>query len=188
MFLTVRHVIISVSENTLHPFNKHGLTPIRINNHMPSKVLDEIHYPFQNFKSYTVEVWEWIRNFITYLIMDVIIYLCSDLRYTVLVKGNLGEYVKSICSKAQAWTEVRFSTTMLSYQYRDSHFKDKTISRPCYLCNGDPIPEKRFILKRDLISLLICLYCSCSWLLLLVIFSPNDLGFTFRWIAVSQFL
>ena len=45
---------------------------------MLSKVLDEISYPFLNFNGWTVEVKEWINNFIPYFIMDVIIYPCWD--------------------------------------------------------------------------------------------------------------
>ena len=43
-----------------------------ISNHMPSKVWDEITYPFPIFNSCTVEVWEWISNFIPHFIMDII--------------------------------------------------------------------------------------------------------------------
>ena len=39
---------------------------------MYSKVKDEIPFPFTNFNGCTVEVWEWIRNFILLFIMDVI--------------------------------------------------------------------------------------------------------------------
>ena len=39
---------------------------------MPRKVWDEITCPFPNFNSSTVEVWEWISNFIPHIIMDVI--------------------------------------------------------------------------------------------------------------------
>ena len=39
---------------------------------MPSKVWDEITYPFPNFNGATVEVWVWISNFIPHIIMDVI--------------------------------------------------------------------------------------------------------------------
>ena len=42
---------------------------------MLGKVLDEITYAFPNFNSATVEVWEWISNFIPHFIMDVISYL-----------------------------------------------------------------------------------------------------------------
>ena len=36
-------------------------------NYMPSKVWDEITYPFPNFNSYVVEVKEWLSNFISHL-------------------------------------------------------------------------------------------------------------------------
>ena len=44
--------------------------------HMPGKVWDGITYPFPNFNGATVEVWEWINNFIPHFIMDVITYPC----------------------------------------------------------------------------------------------------------------
>ena len=41
-------------------YYQHALTliPACINNHTPSKVLDEITYPFPNFNGCTIEVWE----------------------------------------------------------------------------------------------------------------------------------
>ena len=52
----------------------HGLDviPAWIYNHRPSKVWDEITYPFQNFNGCAVEFWEWISNFIPHMIMNVI--------------------------------------------------------------------------------------------------------------------
>ena len=38
---------------------------------MSRKVWDEITYPFPNFNGCTVEVWEWISNFIPHFMMDV---------------------------------------------------------------------------------------------------------------------
>ena len=57
-----------------------GLTSIRAwrSNHMPGTVWDEITYPFPNLIGYTVEVWEWINNFIAHFIMDVDTYPCWD--------------------------------------------------------------------------------------------------------------
>ena len=45
---------------------------------MPSKVWDEITYPFPNFNGATVEVWEWISNFDPNLLMDLITYSCKE--------------------------------------------------------------------------------------------------------------
>ena len=52
------------------PFHWRGLTliPAWISNHMLSKMWYEITYPFPNLYGATVEVWEWIRNFIPYFI------------------------------------------------------------------------------------------------------------------------
>ena len=57
------------------PFYKHELTliPGCVNNSVSSKVRDKSAYPLSNFKDYTVEIWEWISDFISHLIMDVII-------------------------------------------------------------------------------------------------------------------
>ena len=46
---------------------------------------DEITYPFPNFYGWTVEVGEWISNFIPHSIMDVNIYPCLDLSYSISV-------------------------------------------------------------------------------------------------------
>ena len=63
------------------PFYWHGVNSIQawIINHMASNVWDEItQYPFSNFSGCTVDVWEWISNFIPHFIMDVITYPCWD--------------------------------------------------------------------------------------------------------------
>ena len=54
---------------------------------MPNKVQDKITYPFPNFNGATIEVWEWISNFIRHITMDVITYLCCDLVNPVHYKG-----------------------------------------------------------------------------------------------------
>ena len=48
--------------------------PVYINNHILSKVWDEITYPFLNVNGATVEVWEWISIPIPHIMMDVITY------------------------------------------------------------------------------------------------------------------
>ena len=65
---------------TRRPFYYHGIILILtwIGYHMPSKVWDEITYPFQNYNGATVKVWEWKCHFIPHFIMDVIIYPCQD--------------------------------------------------------------------------------------------------------------
>ena len=46
----------------------YGFTLIQacISNHMPSRVWDELNCPFPHVNGCTVEVWEWIRNFISH--------------------------------------------------------------------------------------------------------------------------
>ena len=43
------------------------LIPAWISNYIPSKVWDEITYPFPNFNGESVELWVWISNFIPHL-------------------------------------------------------------------------------------------------------------------------
>ena len=48
-------------------------------------VWHKITHPFQNFNGASVEVWEWIRNCITHIVMDIITYPCWDLNQTMSV-------------------------------------------------------------------------------------------------------
>ena len=59
LFLYLWHIICA-------PFHKHILTLIQvwINNYNHFKVWGEFFYPFPNFNGATVEVWEWISDFI----------------------------------------------------------------------------------------------------------------------------
>ena len=43
-----------------------------------SKVWNKVTYPFPNFNGSTVEVWEWMSNFILHIIIDVTTYPCWD--------------------------------------------------------------------------------------------------------------
>ena len=54
------------------------LIPAWISNYIHYKVWDEITYPFPNFNSCTIEVWEWIGNFIPHFTEHVITYPCWD--------------------------------------------------------------------------------------------------------------
>ena len=63
------------------------LIPAWLSNHMPCKVWDEIIYPFPNYNCETVDVWEWISNFISYIIVGVITNPCWDYSQTMSVKG-----------------------------------------------------------------------------------------------------
>ena len=72
---------------------KHGLTlnPTLQGNHMPRKVWDEIIYLFPNFNGATVEVWEWISNFIPHFTRHGITNLCWDQLLSILVNGGSEE-------------------------------------------------------------------------------------------------
>ena len=64
---------------TWGPFTKRfNFNPSLESNHMSSKVCGEITFPFPNFSGATIEVWEWISNFIPHFSVDVITYPCWD--------------------------------------------------------------------------------------------------------------
>ena len=58
---------------------------------MPSKVWDDITYPFPNFNGSTVEVLEWISNFTPHIMMDVITYPRWDQSWKMWIKGATGQ-------------------------------------------------------------------------------------------------
>ena len=58
--------------------NRSNFNPARINNHMTSKVWDEIIYHFPNVNSAAIEVGEWINNYIRHFLLYVITNLCWD--------------------------------------------------------------------------------------------------------------
>ena len=67
-----------------------------------------------------------------------------------------GTPVPSICHTCNscwwpedAWNQCPLNIKIPSYLYRNSHYKDKTLSRQSHLYNGHPIPVKTvFILRR----------------------------------------
>ena len=54
------------------------LIPTWISKYTHYNARGEITNPFPNFHGVTVEVWEWIRNFIPHFTGYVIIYPCQD--------------------------------------------------------------------------------------------------------------
>ena len=73
-----------------YDFNAMTLIPAWISNHISSKVCGEIICSVSNFDGCTIEVWEWINNFILHFKMDVIIFPCRDWSQSMLTKGATG--------------------------------------------------------------------------------------------------
>ena len=59
------------------------------NDPMFSKVWVGMTCPFSSLSECTFEVWGWVSNFISHLIIGLIIYLCWDQSWTMLIKGAL---------------------------------------------------------------------------------------------------
>ena len=76
VYKSQKGVKISYYNDPTGSFYKYGLiiTPAWIDNHMPSKMYDEITDPFWNFNSLTVEVSERISKFIPHFTMAAIAY------------------------------------------------------------------------------------------------------------------
>ena len=64
----------------LGPLYFHGLTliPLWASNFIHYKVSGGITYPFPNFNGCTVEVWEWISNYILNFNVNAVTYSCGD--------------------------------------------------------------------------------------------------------------
>ena len=73
---------VSVKGRVPGPYHQHGLTliPTWKSNYTHYKAWYEIAYLFPNFNGVTVEVWEWIHNFIPHFTGHVITYPCWDNR------------------------------------------------------------------------------------------------------------
>ena len=84
-------IYIVINPYTRDPFYKHGWTliPTWINDHMPSKVWGQVNHPFPNFNCATVEVWEWISNFISHFIMDISSIIKCDMKLLIHSQTNL---------------------------------------------------------------------------------------------------
>ena len=55
-----------------------NLIPAWMSNYIHYEVWDEIMYAFPNIKGATIEVWEWINNFILHFTGHLITYPCWD--------------------------------------------------------------------------------------------------------------
>ena len=68
--------MISLGQATWGLFHWHDLSLIQawISNNIHYEVWDEITYPFLNFNSAAIDIWERMNNFIPHFIMDVITY------------------------------------------------------------------------------------------------------------------
>ena len=97
------------------PFHRHKLSLIstRKSNYIHHKMWDEITYPFPNFNSEAVEVWEWISNFTPPFTWCMITYSCWDWSYSMLLNGHqyylLPKLIK-IMLKKEAWLFIGFDS------------------------------------------------------------------------------
>ena len=76
-------ILIGVRRNYLYtwgPFYYHGITliPAWLSNYIHYKVWGELSFLVSNFYYSTVEVWEWISNFIPQFTGHMITYPCPD--------------------------------------------------------------------------------------------------------------
>ena len=76
LHLSFRLIQLSQQWKKTENSNECNLVGAWISNHTPSRVWDEINYPFPNFNSCTFVVWEWISNVILHFIIGVITYPC----------------------------------------------------------------------------------------------------------------
>ena len=106
------------------------LIPAWITDYIHSKVWDEITYPFPNFNGATVEVWEWISNFIARCVLDVICRIktgsggvcCHNARGRVRNRksnpdGIAGEIWRTLFAQAQVHCDNKPRQIGLNHNY-----------------------------------------------------------------------
>ena len=118
------------------PFTGLTLIPVWIRNHMPSKVWDEITYPFPNFNGCAVDFWKLISDFMPYFIMDAITYPCWDWSLSLFVKEGPGAWSKCVYCSQYGGNKLLTPRTLWSRPYqanRRTHMcfrvRDKTTKR-----------------------------------------------------------
>ena len=68
--------------------------------------------------------------------------------------------IKVVTERPEAWIQGdHLSIKILFYQHRDSHYKDKMVSQPSYVCNEKFHPSIVFTLRRGPRSLMGLLSC-----------------------------
>ena len=73
-----------------HLFPQNSLTLVWVNNYTHYKMWEDITFLFPNFNGCTVEVWEWISNFISHFTEHVITYPCLGLKLNYVSKRSPG--------------------------------------------------------------------------------------------------
>ena len=113
-----------------------GLTLISawISNYSHYKVWDEITYPFPNLKGSTIEVWQWISNFIPHFIMAYL--ACNYL-------SMLGLKSFWVSKKGpQAWILAQWTHDVIIPLLHQNHkvtayFRILETFKPCYMSSGN---------------------------------------------------
>ena len=84
---------------------------------MCREVWDDITCPFSNFNGWTIEVREWISDFISHFIMDVIIHPCWDLSWSMLVLLVKGPHSFQVRPYIPMWCDIflHMHTNLLSH-------------------------------------------------------------------------
>ena len=161
----------TTSGSHLLTWNK--FTPAWIGNHMSTKVWEEITYTFLNFIGCTVEVWEWISNFIPHngynhlpLLGFKLIHVCNsyclptcELLYRWLVQHH--------CSRHWSCTEMEMS----SYWRNIRQCLQEKLSFENFRCNH----WQKFHQNRDIVISVGSHPCRCIYgvRLHVIVFSPK---------------
>ena len=112
--------------------------PACMSNLTHSIVWDGITLPFPNVNGFSVEVWEWISNFYTCFIMDVITYPCRDESYYQFEILAIFSHLPKWCTRRVTLDRVitQFDCTVF-YMYSIAIVCECTIKihNVCSFCN-----------------------------------------------------
>ena len=84
------------------------LIPACITNPIYYKMWDEIYNTFPNFNGATVDVWEWISNFITFFIMDLITSNDASIKWLFFNVVHIITYTIVLWANSSQWLRMHF--------------------------------------------------------------------------------
>ena len=130
------------------PFYQHGLNLILawISNHMPSKVWDDIPYPFPNCNGCTVDLWEWISDFTPHFMMVVTGNDGLQVRFNVLSDKHDSLLTSFLATWNDSYTSGGHESDVIDILHTEVTLNERTYAR---LLEGHSVSD----LKKNVIKI-----------------------------------
>ena len=126
---------------------------------MHSQVWDEITYPFPNFNGCTVELWEWISNFIPHFIMRLISYPTQFWRIWVKIH-SMNRPGNTDVTMYYHWSSSIYRKETLKQEWSNENFLSKYILWLCVFCIRFQLLSSPFVVYLLFVCILQCFISS----------------------------